>query len=95
MVKARTDFKMTVRKFISELEKAKTKRLIDANYKNAKEYWKLLKDAANTNTSTPKSLSTKHLQNTLNPLIILIVFSFSQMRIYYIFSKDFLIERFR
>ena len=58
MVKARTDFKMTVRKFKSELEKAKTKRLIDAKYKNAKEYWKLLKDAANTHTRTPKSLST-------------------------------------
>ena len=38
MVKARTDFKMTVRKFKSELEKAKTKRLIDAKYKTAKEY---------------------------------------------------------
>ena len=58
MVKARTDFKMTVRKFKSELEKAKTKRLIDAKYKNAKEYWKLLKDAANTHTRTPKCLPT-------------------------------------
>ena len=58
MVKARTDFKMTVRKFKSELEKAKTKRLIDAKYKNAKEYWKLLKDAANTHTLTPKCLPT-------------------------------------
>ena len=38
MVKARTDFKMTVRKFKSELTKTKTKRLIDAKYKTAKEY---------------------------------------------------------
>ena len=58
MVKARTAFKMTVRKFKSELEKAKTKRLIDAKYKNAKEYWKLLKNAANTHTRTHKGLST-------------------------------------
>ena len=57
MVKAKTDFKMTVRKFKSELEKAKTKRLIDAKCKNAKEYWKLLKDAANTHIRTPKGLS--------------------------------------
>ena len=46
------------RKFKSELEKAKTKRMIDAKYKNAKEYWKLLKDATNTHTCTPKGLST-------------------------------------
>ena len=46
------------RKFKSELEKAKTKRMIDAKYKNAKEYWKLLKDAVNTHTRTPKGLST-------------------------------------
>ena len=58
MVKAGIDFKMTVRKFKSELEKAKTKRLIDDKYKNAKEYWKLLKDAANTHTRIPKGLST-------------------------------------
>ena len=38
MVKARTALKMTVRKFKAELEKAKTKRLIDAKYKNTKEY---------------------------------------------------------
>ena len=36
MVKARTDFKMTVRKLKSELEKAKTKRLVDAKYKKQK-----------------------------------------------------------
>ena len=32
--------------------------MINAKYKNAKEYWKLLKDAANTHTRTPKGLST-------------------------------------
>ena len=61
MVKARTDFKMTVRKLKSELEKAKTKRLVDAKYKKAKEYWKLLKDAANTHAHTPKGLSANTL----------------------------------
>ena len=32
--------------------------MIDAKYKNAKEYWKLLKDATKTHTRTPKGLST-------------------------------------
>ena len=36
MVRARTDFKAEVRKFKLEQDKAKTKRLVDAKYKNAK-----------------------------------------------------------
>ena len=56
-VKARTDFKAEVRKFKLELDRVKPKRLVDAKYKNAKEYWKRLKDAANINTNTSKNVS--------------------------------------
>ena len=58
MVRARTDFKAEVRKFKLEQDKAKSKRLVDAKYKNAKEYWKLLKNAANMNTGVAKNISS-------------------------------------
>ena len=58
MVRARTDFKAGVRKFKLEQDKAKTKRLVDSKYKNAKEDWKLLKNAANLNTGVAKNISS-------------------------------------
>ena len=57
MVRARTEFKAEVRQFKRELDRAKTKRLVDSKYRNAKEYWKLLKEAANINTGMTKSIS--------------------------------------
>ena len=41
MMRARTDFKAEVRKLQLMQDKAKTKRPVDAKYKNAKEHWKL------------------------------------------------------
>ena len=58
MVRARSDFKTEVRKFKLEQDKAKTKRLVDAKYKNVKEHWKLLKNAANLNTGVAKNISS-------------------------------------
>lgn len=60
MVKARTDFKSEVRNFKQEIDRANTKKLVDAKYRNAKEYWKLLKNAANITTCTSKSLSVNN-----------------------------------
>ena len=57
MVRARTEFKAEVRQFKRELDRAKTKRLVDSKYRNAKEYWKLLKEAANISTGMTKSIS--------------------------------------
>ena len=51
MVKARTDYKNTVRKFNYERDKQKSFKLLNAKLKNAKEYWKLLKNSI----SQPKS----------------------------------------
>ena len=58
MVRARASYKAGVRNFKLEQDKAKTKRLVDAKYENAKEYWKLLKDAANVNNSTSRNISS-------------------------------------
>ena len=45
--------------------------LVDAKYRNAKEYWKLLKDAANLNTSAAINISSnkfaEYFKATNNP----------------------------
>ena len=68
MVKARTAFKVEVRKFKLELDWVKTKCLVDAKYKNAKEYLKLLKDAANINTNTSKNISANRFAEYLKAI---------------------------
>ena len=45
MVNARSTFKSSVRKYRINCRKRKTQHLLESKYKNAKEYWKLLKDA--------------------------------------------------
>ena len=39
-------------------DKAKAKRLVDAKYKNAKEYWKLLKDASKLKSGQTTKISS-------------------------------------
>ena len=51
MVKARTEYKNTVRKFNYERDKQKSLKLLNAKLKNAKDYWKLLKSSV----AQPKS----------------------------------------
>ena len=51
MVNARTEYKNTVRKFNFERDKQKSFKLLNAKVKDAKEYWKLLKNSV----SQPKS----------------------------------------
>ena len=57
MVRAQTEFKAEVRLHKLNQDRAKTKRLVDAKYKNAKEYWKLIKDAANGDKGKAKTIS--------------------------------------
>ena len=45
MVKARIEYKNTVRKFNFERDKQKSFKLLNAKVKDAKEYWKLLKNS--------------------------------------------------
>ena len=61
MVKARTEYKNSVRKFNFEIDRQKSKKLINAKVKNAKEYWKLLK--ASVSQPKPKSLSANDFDN--------------------------------
>ena len=55
MVRARSIFKSSVRKFKRACLKKKTNKLINTRYKDAKEYWKLLKQSQVSKSS--KSLS--------------------------------------
>ena len=57
MVKARTEYKNTVRKFNFQVDRKKSMKLINAKLKNAKEYWRLLKESVSQ--PKPKSLSAK------------------------------------
>ena len=52
-VSARSTFKKSVRKFRLDCRNRKTQYLLDNKLKNAKEYWKLLKNAQ----TLPKSRS--------------------------------------
>ena len=61
MVRARTEYKNTVRKFNFEIDRQKSMKLINAKFKNAKEYWKLLKESASQ--PKPKSLSANDFDN--------------------------------
>ena len=45
MVRARSIFKSSVRKFKKECKKQKTNKLIESRFKDAKEYWRLLKQS--------------------------------------------------
>ena len=55
MVRARSTFKSSVRKFNRECQINKTNKLIKARFKDAKEYWRLLKQSQAG--SQPKNLS--------------------------------------
>ena len=57
MVRARTCFKSSVRKFQYENKVKTTQKLINIKYKNARDYWRLLKSSQNK--SGPKTLSAK------------------------------------
>ena len=51
MVKARSEYKSTLRKCRYEYDKKKTSRFINAKYKDAKMYWNLLKESAGVRTT--------------------------------------------
>ena len=61
MVRARTEYKNTVRRFNFDIDRQKSNKLINAKLKNAKEYWKLLK--ASVSQPKPKSLSANDFDN--------------------------------
>ena len=52
MINARKNYKNSVRHFNFECSKRRTDSLLQAKYKNAKSYWKLLKDSVSNNQPT-------------------------------------------
>ena len=46
MVKARSEYKVSLRKARYEYDKNKTDKFVHARYKNAKQYWNMLKKGA-------------------------------------------------
>ena len=58
LVKARSDYKNIIRNKKCEYNNSQTKKLECVRYKNAKEYWKMLKGLTTPNNS--KSLNTSH-----------------------------------
>ena len=82
MVMARTEYKNSVRNFNYNKQQQKSIKLLNARYKNAKEYWKLLKESVTRQTS--KHPSANDFDEYLKQSIILIVIFFNQMMIFYI-----------
>ena len=58
LVNARSAYKKSVRKFKYDCLKNKTQYLLQQKHKDAKQYWKLLKESQGI--TTPKSLTSKH-----------------------------------
>ena len=58
LVRARANYKRLIRQKRFNFDKDKTSKLLELKYKNAKEYWKLLKQAANLNNKNSISIDT-------------------------------------
>ena len=86
MVRTRTEYKNTVRKFNFEIDRQKSMKLINTKFKNAKEYWKLWKESVSQ--PKPKSLSANEFDNYLSQLTTLKIHFFNLMMIYYISMND-------
>ena len=68
MVKARSEYKSTLRKCRYEYDKKKTSRFINAKYKDAKMYWNLLKESAGVRTTkVPLSSFEQYFKAVNNP----------------------------
>ena len=61
MVRARTEYKNAVRKYNFEKDRQKSIKLLNAKYKNAKQYWKLLKESVTG--PKPSNLSATDFAN--------------------------------
>ena len=61
MVRARTEYKNAVRKYNFEKDRQKSIKLLNAKYKNARQYWKLLKESVTG--PKPSNLSATDFAN--------------------------------
>ena len=69
LIKSRTEYRNTVRKYNFEQDRMKTTKLLNAKFKDAKEYWKLLKESVVS--PKPKNISVdlfdKYFKTINNP----------------------------
>ena len=80
--------KNSVRHFSFECSKRRTDSLLQAKYKNAKSYWKLLKDSVSNNQPTDITFNT-FTKYSLSQLTIQMIASSSLTKILNILIKDF------
>ena len=81
MIRARSIYKRSVRSYNYHTMNERTDKLINAKYKNAKEYWKLLKDG--TTHKNPKNISLESFTAYFEAIKIPMIGSFSQTKTYY------------
>ena len=68
MVKARSEYKSTIRKCKYEYDKSKTQKLVQAKYKNAKLYWNMLKESSGLRpANVPLSSFEEYFKAVNNP----------------------------
>jgi hypothetical protein len=68
MVKARSDYKSTIRKCRYDYDKEKTNKLLCNRHKNARLYWNMLKEAAGIKRSNiSMSMFEKYFKAVNNP----------------------------
>ena len=68
MVKARSEYKSTLRKCKYEHDKTKTQKLVHAKYKNAKLYWNMLKESSGIKpANVPLSSFEEYFKAVNNP----------------------------
>ena len=61
MIKNRSEYKKEVRNYNYKQGVENSNKLLDAKFKNAQQYWKLLKDTVSLNK--PKNISTEEFAN--------------------------------
>ena len=68
MVKARSEYKSTIRKCKYEYDKSKTQKLVQAKYKNAKLYWNMLQESSGLRpANVPLSSFEEYFKAVNNP----------------------------
>ena len=69
MVKARSNYKSIIRKCRLNYDKERTKKFVDAKFKNAKMYWNMLKELAHVKPANiPLSSFEQYFRSINNPL---------------------------
>ncbi len=94
MVSARSILKKAVRDLKYEQCKQRTDRLLHARVNNAKEYWKMLKEASNINTDNSK-LSTDSFVNYFKAINNPETHFFKQTKIYSISMNGFCNQKYK